>query len=317
MLNIGFYKGEPTDYIIKFAAGRAVKEGAGLSFFYLKHSTQIVAVPTISQDAAFVFNEVTRDFQSVTIQGQFTYRATDPRKLAALLNFTVDPLHNKYVSEDPERLRQRITNVIQTEARGEILRRSLEEAIRDAQAIAAVVLKRGHDSGALEALGLEISNIYFLSVRPTPEVAKALEAEYRESLLRKADEAIYSRRAAAVEQERQIKENEQNTAILLEQQREKLIEQQGKNAQQEAELQGVALEHEAEYRARASEREAQAKGKALELELAAYRNLDPRLVAGLALRELGQNAAKVGNLTITSEVLAELLNATTPRRTEK
>ena len=45
----------------------------------------------------------------------------------------------------------------------------------------------------------------FTAVTPIPEIAKALEAEYREILQKKADEAIYSRAACAVEQERIIK----------------------------------------------------------------------------------------------------------------
>ena len=48
-------------------------------------------------------------------------------------------------------------------------------------------------------------------------MGKALEAEYREGLQQRADQAIYARRAAAVEQERRIKENELNTQVLLEQ----------------------------------------------------------------------------------------------------
>jgi len=96
-------------------------------------------------------------------------------------------------------------------------------------------------------------------------VAKALEAQYRETLLRQADEAIYARRAAAVEEERKIKENEQNTEITLEQQRQQLITLQGDNARQEAEYQGQALEVTAEHKANAATRE-----------LAVYQASDPR-----------------------------------------
>jgi hypothetical protein len=36
-------------------------------------------------DGAFVFNEVTNNFQSVTIQGQLTYRIHDPRRGGTLV----------------------------------------------------------------------------------------------------------------------------------------------------------------------------------------------------------------------------------------
>ena len=41
-----------------------------------------------------------------------------------------------------------------------------------------------------------------LAIKPKRHTARALEAEAREALLRRADEAIYSRRNSAVEQER-------------------------------------------------------------------------------------------------------------------
>ncbi len=243
MLDIGFFKGLPTDYVIRYSGGKVAQQGPGLSFYYLKHNTSIVAVPTSSTDANFVFNETTGNFQAVTIQG-----------------------------------------------------RSLEETLRDSQAIAGIALEQIRTGGLLASMGVELINVYFLSAKPTPEVAKALEAQYRERLLRQADEAIYARRAAAVEEERKIRENEQNTQIALEQQRQQLIALEGANAQQEAEFRGRALEEEAAFRARASE-----------MELAVFRSMDPRTILALAMRELGRNAERVGNLTITSEVLASLL----------
>ena len=251
MLDIGFFKGEPTDYVIKYVGGRATREGRGLAFYYLKHNTSIVAVPTNSRDASFVFNEVTNNFQSVTIQGQCTYRISDPVQAASLLNFTIDPRKRAFVSNDPERLPQRITNIIQMETRGEIQKRSLEETLGQSEAIAAAVLARLKTETLLQPLGAEVLSIYFVSAKPTPEVAKALEAEYRETLLRKADEAIYARRAAAVQNERQIKENEISNEIALEQQRQQLIALQSGNALQEAEGRGRAVAVEAEGRARA------------------------------------------------------------------
>jgi hypothetical protein len=165
------------------------------------------------------------------------------------------------------------------------------------QMIAASVQTRIKDSSLLEPLGAELLSVYFVAAKATPEVAKALEADYRETLLRKADMAIYARRAAAVEEERKIKENELNTEITLEEQRKKLIDLQGKNALQEAESRGKALEEEARYKARARQ-----------LELALFEAVDPRKILALAMTDLGQNAGRIGNLTITSEILAAILN---------
>ena len=149
MFNIGYFKAQPTEYIIKYASGRVAREGQGLAFFYLKHNTQVVAVPTSSMDANLVFNEVTSNFQAVTIQGQFTYRIHDPKRAAGLLNFTMDPVTHQYVSNDPDQLAQRITNVIQMETRTEIQRRSLEEVLSQFEAIAAE--RAGADQGLAPA----------------------------------------------------------------------------------------------------------------------------------------------------------------------
>lgn len=298
MLGIRFFKGQPTDYILKYVDGRVTREGPGLTFFYLTHNTHIAAVPTSSRDASFVFNETTRNFQAVTIQGQATYRVLDPRRTAELLNFALDGSQKDYVSEDPERLPQRVVNVIQMETRSEIQQRSLEETLRDSQAIAAAVEERIRAGALLAPMGVELLSLYFLAARPTPEVAKALEAEYRETLLRQADEAIYARRAAAVEEERKIQENELNTQITLEEQRRQLIKLEGSNARQEAKFRGQALELGAGYEARAAE-----------MRLAVYRSVEPRTLLALGMKELGENAQRIGNLTITSEILAALLDA--------
>lgn len=297
MLNLGFYKGLPTDYVIRYSGGRLASEGAGLAFWYLQHKTQIIAVPTSSMDASFVFNEVTSNFQSVTLQGQFTYRIHSPKQAASLLNFTIDPKTRAYVSEDPDRLAQRITNIIQMAARGELQGKPLEDVLSQYESIAAAAQRRVKEGGLLEPLGVELISVFFTAAQPTPEVAKALEANYRESLLRRADEAIFARRAAAVEEERKIKENELATDVTLEQKRRELIDLQGENNRVSAENDGKALAAKAVYEA-----------KAREGELALYRSLEPRAVLALALNEMGRRAEHIGNLTITPEMLASLLN---------
>jgi regulator of protease activity HflC (stomatin/prohibitin superfamily) len=300
MFNVGFFKAQPTEYVIEFRDGRVVREGHGLAFYYLQHNTHLAVVPTTRKDVEFVFAEVTADFQTVTLQGQFSYQVADPRRVAALLNYTIDPRRRAYVSDDPERLSQRVGTVIQLAVRTEIQRRPLAEALRLAESVAAAVLQRVREGDALADLGVELRHVYVLAIKPTPEVAKALEAEYRESLLRRADEAIYARRAAAVDEEHKIRETELNSQVALEEQRLRLIDWEGSNAQREAEYRGRAVEQEAAYRARA-----------LEQELAVYRALDPPTILALAFKELGHNAGRVGNLTITSEILAALLNGRT------
>jgi regulator of protease activity HflC (stomatin/prohibitin superfamily) len=298
MLGIAFFKGQPTDYVIEYVGGRVVRQGMGQSFYYWALNTQVAVIPTSTRDASFVFNELTNNFQSVTLQGQFTYRIADPVQAAGQLNFAWDTRRQSYLAKDPDSLPARIANIVQMETRREIQRRTLEETLRQSQEIAAVTLGRIRTDALLAPLGVEVTALYFLSAKPTPEVAKALEAQYRETLLRQADQAIYARRGAAVAEERKIKENERATEIALEEQRRSLIALEGDNARLEAENKGQALETLAEFEARATERR-----------LAVYKNMDPRSVLALALKEMGENTQKIGSLNITTETLGSLLSA--------
>src|SRR3981189_218809 len=107
LFGIRYLKAAPTMYVMQYANGKVVREGAGLSFYYFSPRAVIVHVSQSSVDIPLVFNEVSADFQDVTIQGQLTYRVVDPKKLAQLLDFSIQP-NGRYVSEDPRHLGERL-----------------------------------------------------------------------------------------------------------------------------------------------------------------------------------------------------------------
>ncbi len=285
IIMVQHYKGMPGDFIIKFSGGKIRRSGRGLSFFYQSYKTNIVAIPAVTIDANFIFNEMTKNYQAITLQGHFTYKINDPKAMALILDYTIDPTTNKYQTTDPEKLQLRITNIVQLETRNEIERLNLEDAIRISKELAIKVLESAKDVPILKEMGVNLLSITFSSIRPTPEISKALEADYREALAKKADQAIYERRAAAVEQERKIKENELSTQITLEEKKKGLISLSGENKIKEAEF----------------------NSKALELQLEPYKTIDSKMVLALALKELALNAGRIGNLTITSEILSQIL----------
>ena len=51
MLFFGYFKGEPTDWVIEYRAGQLVRQGPGLAFFHPRWSTSIAVVPR--NDATF------------------------------------------------------------------------------------------------------------------------------------------------------------------------------------------------------------------------------------------------------------------------
>src|SRR5579864_9027734 len=111
MFGIKFIKVQPTTYLLQYRGGKVVREGLGLSFFYYSPTTSLVAVPVGSVDVPFIFQETTGDFQQVTVQGQVSYRVGDPKRLAALLNFTLAPNQDSYVAKDPDELPDRVVHV--------------------------------------------------------------------------------------------------------------------------------------------------------------------------------------------------------------
>jgi hypothetical protein len=315
MLGIRYFKAAPTTYVLQYVNGRLRREGTGLSFFYFAPRSTLVAVPVGSTDVPFIFSETTADFQAVTVQGHLTYRVADPVRLAALLDYSVRP-GGEPVSEDPDKLPQRIAYAAQTAVRAEVQGRPLRVALVEADALAARVQAALLQSEALAALGVELLSFAILAVKPVPETAKALEAEARERLLRESDDAIYARRNNAVEQERKIRENELNTEVAVQAKQREIEETRlaGQIALEEQRRQLVTTEAE-NHRTRA-DAEAYAVQATLEpltrldpksLQVLAARSVDPRLLVAMAFQDIAANAAKVGNLNISPELLQTLL----------
>lgn len=315
-MSIRYMKAPPTTYVMQFKDGRVKREGPGLSFFYWAPTTTVVAVPLSSSDVPFVFNEITQDFQAVTLQGQLTYRVADPKLLAGLLDYSVKP-SGEYASEDPSKLEERLVQIVQVRARTVVQSMPLREVLVQAATIEGKVLAALRETEAVRMLGVEVQGFALLSTRPTPEMARALEAEAREALQRRADEAIYARRNAAVEQERRIKESEIATELSVE---------AGKRQIREAQIAAdIAVEEQrAAFMERWSENErkaAEAKAYALEKTLAPVRDVDwkvlmaaagggndPKLNIALAFREMAENAGKIGELNVSPDLLRSLLS---------
>lgn len=318
-----YMKAAPTTYVLHFRGGKVVHEGAGLSFFYYAPTSTMVTVPMASADAPFAFQENTADFQAVTIQGQLTYRVSDPKKLAAVLDLSVKS-NGIYKSDDYQKLPERLVRTTQTLMRGEVQKMALSDALTGSGPLSAVVLTQLRSTEMVAQLGVEVLNLSLVSIRPTPEMAKALEAEAREALQRRSDEAIYARRNNAVEQERRIKESELNTEIAVEE-KQRQIRETRMAADIALEKQRASL---MDQRVENERKEADSRGYALEATLKPVRNVDWRtlmtvfgqgmdskaLIAS-AFQELATNAQKIGELNISPDLLNTLISGKTTTTT--
>lgn len=316
MIGIHYLKAAPTSYILLYKSGKVIREGAGLSFFYYAPTSTIASVPQATVDVPFVFNEATADFQDATVQGELTYRITDPRRVAALLDYSIDT-RGQYLSDDPTKLGDRLIHVAQILTRAYTQARKLRELLTSSDALVAEVLSGLKASEVTSMLGVEIVALSILSVKPTPDMAKALQAAAREQLLREADEAIYARRNSAVELERTIKENELNTEIAVEHKRRAVRETQ-MAAEIAVEEQRANL---VDRRVANERKEADARAHALQATLEPLKSVDWRTlmaasgggvdaktIIALAFQSLAENASKIGELNVSPDLLNTLLH---------
>ncbi len=321
MFGICYRKANPTDYVLHFSNGKPVHEGPGLAFFYFAPSSSIASVPQVSTNVPFAFQEPTADFQTLLVQGQLTYRIAQPKKAAAMLDFTLDT-KGRYVTDHYQKLPERLIYSLQTLLRGHIQTLALRTALLQGDRLAATVLDLLRDAREVTQLGVEILNLAILSLKPTPDMAKALEAEAREALNREADSAVYLRRNAAIEQERRIKENELQTELLIQNKQRELREREI-----EAE---IALETQRttflEEKSANERKEADGRAYALNAVLTPIQGMDWRLLnmlqpsggpgntIAMAFQELASNAQKIGELNISPDLLRTLLESAPSER---
>ena len=332
MFGLRYAKTSPSTYVIQYRNGQPVREGTGLAFFYFAPNASLVSVPLESVDVPFMFHEVSNDFQEVTVQGQITYRVAEPKALASLMNFTLKP-DGDYVSEDPNRLPQRVVNAVQVQLRAVLQGQSLQELLRGSEQLVQKVRDGLRGPEGLPALGLELVNLAVLAVKPNPETSRALEATVREQILKQADDATYLRRNAAIDQERAIKENELNTEIAVEtkkrQIRETQLEAERSALEKRQEIQTqdmagrIALEDTnkslTSLRMENAQKESDAKAYAISAVMKAVQGIDPKVLQvltlgsadpsamiAMAFQGLAENAEHIGQLNITPDLLQQL-----------
>jgi regulator of protease activity HflC (stomatin/prohibitin superfamily) len=241
-------RSEPNQFILHYKGGKVVKSGAGIAYFFNPLSAAVAQVPVEDCETTFMLNERSADFQEVNVQCTLAYRVTDHQRAAGRVNFTVsletgvwleqplDRLATLWSQKALEPVRKFVSAspVVEVVQKGsEHIRASLDTALRN--------------DAELAAMGLELVTVQVSRVAPSAELEKALQTPTREGLQQKADEALFSRRALAVEKERAIKENEMATELELEKRKKQLIEQRGENQLQE--IQQVAATEQARVEA--------------------------------------------------------------------
>lgn len=334
MLNFKYFKSDSSTFIIQSINGAVRKQGKGLSFWYNADKTSIAALPLNAQEAPFIFNLQTADFQSLRIQGQISFQVKYPEKTADVLNFNLAQDGKSYASEDPLKLSDRVVRSAQTVIQAKTQSTDLRDALLMGQPLVMLVSQQLSAHPALESLGIEILDVAISAITPSPETLKALEAQARESILKEADDAIYARRKFSVEQERTIKEAELETDLSVQAKQQQIEEARLDNERtllrERAEIEQEELIAQVNLEAKRNElvalsvenqrTQSEADAYAIEAKMKAYSQLpvenlkvmalakmNPEQLMAMAFESLAQNAGKIGEINISPDLFGQLM----------
>ncbi|MBI5725606.1 MAG: band 7 protein [Planctomycetes bacterium] len=320
----------PNEFILHYNRGRLDRQGAGISYWFYPLNAAISKVPVEDCETTFVLNERTADFQEVVVQCTLRYRITAPQVAACRVNFTIsmssgawvekplEPLNDFWVQRAQNPARRYLIDVLLVDALckgAEVIRRAIEEALRADEEV--------------KAMGLTLVSVQVARIAPSAELEKAIQTPAREGLQQKADEAVFQRRALAVEKERAIKENELATEIELARKQEQLIRQHGANAllqvnqqaeSEKAKVQAETARQEIQAKAHARDTETKAHGEAnarrlltaAEAEAEAKRvelwgQAPSKVILGMVLQHLASHVNNIQHLNISPDLLGEAL----------
>ncbi len=217
---------QATEYVIVTGGnGKVKRKGFGLGFLYNDARTSIKVIPSTAFDTSYVFNDIiTNDFQNITVQGDISYVISDFEEASEKTDFSYknQQTYMGKLAEAQSKMSKRIIGIVKAEIAQFMAAKDIRTAIQSQNDLAVKLNEAVKNNAYVKEFGLSIINISVLGISPQPKTREALEAATREEILKQQDDAIYKRRNFAIEQERNIKENELNTEIsIAEKEREK------------------------------------------------------------------------------------------------
>jgi regulator of protease activity HflC (stomatin/prohibitin superfamily) len=301
-------RGGPTSYIRHTQNGRVVNEGVAQSFWFRPLSAVISEAPVDDRELPLIFHARTSDYQDVAVQATVTYRLVEPARAAARIDFGIDPRNGQWRARPLEQLASLLTELAQQHALELLARMRLSDALVDAPPRLRQQIEEGLElDERLADIGIAVVAVRVGPIRPEPDLEKALGTPAREVVQQEADRATFERRALAVENERAIAENELHNQIELAKREEQLVVQRGQNEQRRVEDAAAASRVETAARADGVRLIGVAEAEAEHARLAAYGELQPPILLGLALKELAANLPEIERLTLAPDVLGEAL----------
>jgi len=323
-------RSDASSHILHYRHSRLLKQGRGLSFWFLPMSDSLAEIPADDRELSVVLHGRSIDFQDITAQCVIGYRVEDPTKLAGRVDFTLDSRTGLFQKKPLESITQVLAQMAQQHASDYLAGMSVRTILAEGQTKIRERIEAGlAQEGLLDALGLEMVSVRISAVKPNPELEKALEAPMREHIKQEADEAAFQRRALAVEKERAIQENELQNRIELAKREEQLINQEGQNERRKAtetaearqissrseadsrriQAEAAALENRLEGQAEAESLQA-VEGTRVELEqrrMEVFKGMPPAVIFGLGFKELAGKLHTIEHLNLTPDLIGPML----------
>lgn len=302
---IAQFKSEVSNHVIRFRSGKVKQSGRGLVFWFTPQSASIVEIPMDDREMTLFQRGRSHDFQAIAVQGSIGWHVVDPQRLAERIDFSIDLTTGKPQREPIEAIETRITGITNQallQALGEAsvqtlldagpspLRQTLEEALSD--------------NASLAEIGIAVVSVRLANLAPSSELERALQTPTFEALQEKADQAMFQRRAFAVEKERAIAENELATKIELARRQKELIAEEADNALAKAKAEAETSNIEAGAEADSIKQILMAKTEAEAARVAIYRDFPPAMLLGLASQKLAETLETVEHFNVSPDLLA-------------
>lgn len=301
---------QPTSHVLRYRKGRLAGSSAGAAFWFRRLTTAVAEVPVDDREQTFVFTGRTADFQDVSVQGTITYRVADPEMAAARIDFGIDLTAGTYLEQPLERIAGMVTQAAQQIALDWIAHRNLDAVLREAiQGLRPLVAEGLATDTVLADSGLQVTTVRLSRIAPTPELEQALQAPTREGVQQAADEAVFRRRALAVEKERAIAENELANQIELARREEELIARRTANEQKNAESSAAVSRIQSGAAADGIRLVEGARTEAEGARVDLHRDLPVSVSLGMAARELATKLERIDHLNISPDGLKALLES--------
>ena len=321
-------RAETNQHILHFRRGKLIRQGVGLAYWFNPLSAAIAQVPVEDCETTFLLTERTADLQEVKVQLTLRYRVTDPDRAARRFHFGISLSTGEWDEYPLEKIASLWAERSQPPTRRHLAEIELEAAVREgAERIRAAVDAALRSDAELAEMGLSVTSVQVIGVLPQKEVEKALGTPTRESIQQRADEAVFNRRALAVENERAIQENELATEIELARRQEDLVRRRGENDLAEAQLSAetalvttkaqierdslIAESSASDTRVLAASEaeatklraEAVAEGDAKRVEV--WGEASGKVLVGLALQEFAGKIETIQHLSLTPDLFGE------------